>query len=132
MVILDELLLNHLSDKAAENQRLRINYNLHEDLEEPVQRLLNAMEPGTVLPIHRHPDTAETYVVLRGALKVLLYNDAKELTGTQELNPSKGVYGVNLPANQWHTIEVLEKGTVIFEIKQGPYRPFSGENIMTL
>jgi len=132
MLYLNEELLNDLTTKALENQRLRINYNLHESLEDPVQRLLNAMEPGTVLPVHRHIDTAETYLVLRGALKVMVYNSDGELLSEQELNPTKGLYGAHVPAGQWHTVEVLEKGTVIFEVKQGPYRPLSAEDILSL
>lgn len=132
MLYLNEELLNDLTTKALENQRLRINYNLHESLEDPVQRLLNAMEPGTVLPVHRHTDTAETYLVLRGALKVMVYNSDGELLSEQELNPTKGLYGAHVPAGQWHTVEVLEKGTVIFEVKQGPYRPLSAEDILSL
>lgn len=74
MLYINDELLNDLTEKACENQRLRINFNLHESLEHPVQRLLNAMEPGTILPVHRHVDTAETYIVVRGALKILVYS----------------------------------------------------------
>ncbi|OJX91727.1 MAG: mannose-6-phosphate isomerase [Paludibacter sp. 47-17] len=132
MILLDDELLNELTAQASVNQRLRINYNLHDSLEAPVQRLLNAMEPGTVLPVHRHIDTAETYLILRGRLKVLMYSDSGVLTSVHELNPLQGVYGINVPAGQWHTVEVLEKGTVIFEVKEGPYRPLSEEHILTV
>jgi cupin fold WbuC family metalloprotein len=132
MILLDNQLLDELSDKASKNERLRINFNLHETLDEPVQRLLNALEPGTLLPIHRHTDTAETYLVLRGSLKILMYSEAGELESTQELNPGKGIYGVQIPAGQWHTVEVLEKGTVIFEVKEGPYRPLTNDDIRLL
>lgn len=132
MIILNDQLLNELTQKAIANERLRINYNFHNDLNEPVQRLLNAMEPGTILPIHRHTDTAETYVVLRGSLNVLLYNDNGELISIELICPSAGIYGAHVPANQWHTVEVLEKGTVLFEVKEGPYRPLSGDDVMTL
>lgn len=132
MMYIDQEFLENLTEKACENQRLRINYNLHESLEAPVQRLFNAMEPGTVLPIHRHVDTAETYLVVRGALKVLVYAADGTLTEERELNPDKGNYGAHVPAGQWHTVEILEKGTVIFEVKQGPYRPLSEEDILSL
>lgn len=132
MMYIDHEFLDNLTEKACENQRLRINHNLHESLEDPVQRLFNAMEPGTVLPIHRHVDTAETYLVVRGALKVLVYAPDGTLTEERELNPAKGNYGAHVPAGQWHTVEILEKGTVIFEVKQGPYRPLSEEDILSL
>lgn len=132
MVVLDNELLDNLSTKATKNERLRINFNLHDSLDAPVQRLLNAMEPGTVLPVHRHVDTAETYILLRGKLKVLMYSASGELTSVQMLDPLQGVYGVNVPAGQWHTVEVLEEGTVIFEVKEGPYRPLTGEDVLAV
>lgn len=132
MVVLDNELLDNLSTKATENERLRINFNLHDSLDAPVQRLLNAMEPGTVLPVHRHVDTAETYILLRGKLKVLMYSASGELTSVQMLDPLQGVYGINVPAGQWHTVEVLEEGTVIFEVKEGPYRPLTGEDVLAV
>jgi cupin fold WbuC family metalloprotein len=99
-------------------------------LDDNVQRLLNAMEPGTIMPIHRHQNTAETYFVLRGSLRVILYNENKEITSETELNPLIGNYGVDIPAGQWHTIEVLESGTVIFEVKEGPYTPLESKDTM--
>jgi cupin fold WbuC family metalloprotein len=132
MIILNAELLDELTQKAIDNERLRINYNLHHQLDEPVQRLLNAMEPGTVLPVHRHRDTAETYIILRGTLNVLLYNDAGEHMATNRICPSEGVYGAHVPAGQWHTVEVLEQGTVLFEVKEGPYRPLEGIDVMNV
>jgi cupin fold WbuC family metalloprotein len=132
MIVLDNELLDNLSSQATGNERLRINFNLHDSLDAPVQRLLNAMEPGTVLPVHRHVDTAETYIVLRGKLKVLMYSSAGAITSVQELDPLQGVYGINVPAGQWHTVEVLEEGTVIFEVKEGPYRPLTGEDVLAV
>lgn len=112
------------------SERLRMNYNLHDSLEAKAQRLLNALEPGTLLPIHRHRHTAETYIVLRGAIKVLFYDDNKMLTDEFMVSPQEGSYGVHIPAGQWHTLEVLESGTVIFEVKDGPYAPLKPEDIM--
>lgn len=105
-----------------------MNYNFHEKPEAGAQRLLNALEPGTELPIHRHLHTAETYLVIRGKLRVLFYNDRKEMTESAELTPSANCYGIHIPAGQWHTLEVLESGTVIFEVKDGPYTPLTEEN----
>lgn len=132
MKIIDEHLLNIISEKATENNRLRKNFNLHESLDESVQRLLNALEPGTVLPVHRHKTTDETYIVLRGKLNVKIYNDQAELINVLVLDPLDGKYGVSISANEWHTIEVIEKGTVIFEVKTGPYQPLDEDDILII
>lgn len=128
--LIDNALLDSISRQAEESPRLRMNYNLHDSLDAKAQRLFNALEPGTVLPIHRHGHTSETYLVVRGHIKVMFYNDDREVTETYDLNPSNGNYGVHIPANQWHTLEVLESGTVIFEVKDGPYTPLSSSDIM--
>lgn len=127
MKLINNELLDTVSCQAKDNLRLRMNYNFHDRLDAKAQRLLNALEPGTVLPIHRHPHTAETYLLLRGKVRVLYYNDQKEETENVFLDPLGGNYGVHIPANQWHTLEVLESGSVIFEVKDGPYMPL-GEN----
>ena len=130
MKLITEELLNEVTAQAKANPRLRMNYNLHDSLEAPAQRLLNALEPGTVLPIHRHPHTAETYLLLRGRIRVMYYNDRKEETESVTLDPAKGSYGVHIPAGQWHTLEVQESGSVIFEVKDGPYRALGEENLL--
>jgi len=130
MKIIDDQLLNDISKQASESQRLRMNYNLHASLEDKVQRLLNAMEPGTELPVHRHRHTDETYILLRGKINVKVFNDKRELTEVIPLDVIEGRYGVSIPANQWHTVEVLEKGTVIFEIKEGPYCPLQSKDML--
>lgn len=130
LTIIDKTLYDNLTLAAAENERLRMNFNLHATLDDAVQRLLNALEPGTVLPIHRHKHTDETYFVLRGALNLLLYNNDKKLIETVELSAQTEKYGVVVPAGAWHTVEVLEKGTIIFEVKQGPYAPLDAEDIL--
>lgn len=129
-MIIDEKLLDQVTAEAQASPRLRMNYNFHETLDAPAQRLLNALEPGTVLPIHRHMHTAETYVVLRGRLNVDFYNEARQVTAHYELDPTKGAYGVNISRGQWHTIEVLCSGTVIFEVKDGPYMPLAPADIL--
>ena len=130
MQLIDNDLLNEVSRMAAESQRLRMNYNFHESLDSKAQRLLNALEPGTIVPIHRHQATAETYILLRGRLKVIFYNDDKSIIDEAEIDPAKGVYGIHIPKGQWHTIEVLEHGSVIFEVKDGPYAPLDSDNIL--
>ena len=127
-MIINEALLNEVADRAKASPRLRMNHNLHDSPEAKAQRLLNALEPGTVLHIHRHQHTAETYIMLRGAIRVFFYNDQKELTNTFVLDPKKKTYGIHIPKGQWHTLEVLESSTVIFEVKDGPYVPLSEED----
>lgn len=130
MILINKSFIDTVSKAASMSPRLRMNYNFHESLDSKSQRLLNALEPGTVMPIHRHPHTSETYVLLRGKLKVMFYNSNKEITESAVLEPAAGVYGVNIPAGQWHSLEVLEHGTVIFEAKDGPYMPLGGGDVM--
>jgi len=129
-MLIDDHLLDEVTERAKGSERLRMNYNLHDSLEAKAQRLLNALEPGTLLPIHRHRHTAETYIVLRGAIKVLFYDDTRMITSEFMVKPHEGSYGVHIPAGQWHTLEVLESGTVIFEVKDGPYAHLKPEDIM--
>ena len=130
MKILDKELLDTITAQAQESPRLRMNYNLHDSLEAKAQRLFNALEPGTVLPIHRHRHTAETYILVRGKMKVEYYNQNKELTDTEILDPAEGKYGLHVPAGQWHTVIPLESGTMVFEVKDGPYMPFQPEDVL--
>ena len=130
MQLIDKQLLDSVTAQAKESPRLRMNYNFHEQLDAPAQRLLNALEPGTVLPTHRHRYTAETYIVLDGSIHVMSYNDDKTIAESIVLDPKMGIFGLNIPAGTWHTLEVLSTGTVIFEIKDGPYTPLSEEDIL--
>ena len=130
MKIINKELLDEITRQAKESPRLRMNYNLHDNLDAKAQKLLNALEPGTILPIHRHPNTTETYLLLRGKLNVILYNDKKEVLETMHLDTANGNYGLDIPAGHWHSIEVLESGTVILEVKDGPYIPFQPEDIL--
>lgn len=130
MNIIDKNLLDEVTNKAISSPRLRMNHNFHESYDSKSQRLLNALEPGTELPIHRHRNTSETYILLRGKLKVFFYDENKVLMQEFYLDPLDGKYGVDIPVGQWHTIEVLESGTVIFEVKDGPYTPINNEDIL--
>jgi cupin fold WbuC family metalloprotein len=99
-----------------------MNYNFHNDLNDKCQRLLNAMEPGTVMPIHHHK-VDEVFIVLSGSLRVLTYDDNKNVVEDILLDYNSGNFGVQIPANTWHSVEIEEEGTVIFEVKEGPYIP---------
>lgn len=127
-MIIDKKLLDSVSVRAKECERLRMNYNFHESWESKAQILLNAMEPGTIIPIGRHMTTAETFVVLRGSLKIMFFDNNKNIIMEKIINPTTGVYGVNIPKGQWHQVEVLEANTIIFESREGPYAPLSEED----
>lgn len=130
-MIIDKHLLDDITAKATKSDRLRMNYNLHESLDAKAQRLLNALEPGTVLPIHRHRHTAETYILLRGRIDVIFYDDNATETIRYKLATAHENYGVQIPKGQWHTVYVHES-SVIFEVKDGPYTPLENCDILTL
>lgn len=118
--ILNKSLMDETSAKAKTSPRLRMNYNFHPELSDKVQRFINAMDSGTIVDIHHH-QVDEMIIVLRGSVKALLYDDDKNVIDECVLNPATGVYGVQLPASVWHTVECLEPDTILFEIKEGPF-----------
>lgn len=128
-MIIDDRTLDELSDRAAVSERLRMNLNLHDRLDANAQRLLNALQPGTVVPVHRHRHTAETYILLRGRIAVMFYDDLGAVYERHVLDPKNGIYGVQIPKGVWHTLEVAEP-SVIFEVKDGPYEPIRPEDMM--
>lgn len=130
MMIIDKSLLDSVTSGAKESNRLRMNYNFHDSLDAPCQRLLNALEPGTIVPIHRHQHTSETYILLRGKLRMMFYNDDKEIIEETILSSESTNYGIHIPAGVWHAMEVLASGTVIFETKDGPYMPIQECDIL--
>lgn len=127
--MIDNRLLDEITERAEASPRLRMNYNIHESLDSPCQRLINVLLPGSPLPVHRHRHTAETYILLRGKMFVVFYNSLGEQTDRFLLEPLEGNYGVNIPAGQWHTVEVIEP-SAIFEVKEGPYKPLDPEDIL--
>lgn len=131
-MIIDKDLLDQVSSQAKNSPRLRMNYNFHQSLDEKCHRFLNAVEPGTVVEIHRHPAKDETFVLLRGRVVVNTYNDDGTVKESVELCPSEGRYGVNIPKGVWHNIEAKETDSVFFECKEGPYTPHDLEGILHL
>lgn len=123
MEIIDEQLLDKVSAQAKESPRLRINYNFHQSLEDKCHRFLNAVESGTMVEIHRHPTKDESFVLLRGRVRVNTYNDDGSVRESVILDPHEGRYGVDIPKNVWHIVESLESGSVFFESKEGPFVP---------
>ena len=126
---IDQSFLDKLSAQAKANSRLRQSFDLRTTSEDNSQRMLNAMEPGTVMPIHRHRNTSETMVMVRGKLIERFYDDAGNLTDEFVMEPCGEYPMVQIDDGQWHSLEVLESGTVIFEAKDGKYMPLGDEDI---
>ena len=129
-MLIDDGVLDALTRRAQNSPRRRMNLNLHESLEDKCHRFLNAVEPGADIPIHRHPEKEESFVVLRGKIRITTYNDDGSIIEDLVLSPTEGRYGVNVEKNVWHTVEALEPNSVIFECKEGPYVPHEEEGIM--
>lgn len=126
-----QAILDELTERAKLSPRLRMNLDLRNSPDDKSQRMLNAIEPGSPLPIHRHQKTSETVVCLRGRLVWEFYDDLERMcTETIELSPNGPVVALNVPAGQWHTVMALESGSVILEMKDGPYEPQSDEDIL--
>lgn len=124
-------ILDELGAKAKESPRLRMHLDLRDSSEDVSQRMLNAIEPGSVLPVHRHKESSETMICLRGRLKVE-YIDEQERTCTETfiLEPNGVNVAVSIPMGMWHTVHALESGTCILEMKNGPYRPLSPDELL--
>ena len=150
-MVIDQQLLDGLTAQAKESPRLRMNLDLRNSDGDSSQRMLNAIEPGSVVPIHRHQKTSETVVVLRGRVVEEYYDDAGVLVESFVLgdchvadaprndvldfaprNDVPMVYALNIPAGQWHTLRALESGTVILEMKDGAYEPISSTDILSM
>ena len=132
MKLIDNQLLDAVSRQAKQSDRLRMNYNFHQSLEDKCHRFLNAVEPGTVVEIHRHSTKDESFVLLRGKVRVNSYNDDGTVIESVVLCPEDGFYGVDIPKNVWHNVECLESGSVFFECKEGPFVPHEEEGVLRL
>ena len=129
-MILNKKLMDDLSAQAKVNPRLRQALDLRTTPDDQSQRILNAVEPGTILPIHRHRGSTETIIVLRGKVVQHYYDDNGNKTASYELAPNSAQVGMSVPVGQWHALESLEEGSVIFESKDGTYQPLSAEDIL--
>lgn len=128
--IVSNKLLDELSLKAANSPRLRLNLNFHEDLADPINRMLNAFEPGTYIQPHKHenPDKREVFILLRGSLVVVIFDDSGNPVDFILLDRAKGNYAIEIPRGVWHNVVSLDSGTVVYEIKDGPYQQISDKN----
>lgn len=128
-----QVLLDKLTEEAKASPRLRMNYDLRNSAEDKSQRMLNAIEPGSPLPIHRHLKSSETVVCLRGRLVWEFYDELERIcTETVELTPNGPVVALNVPLGQWHTVRALESGSVILECKDGAYEPLQDCDVLSL
>lgn len=127
-MIIDTKILDELTDKAKTNFRLRQSLDLRNNPEDLSQRMLNALEPGTVMPKHRHKNSSETCVCIRGHFEEYFYDENGNLTDTIDMVPGGAV--LNIEKGQWHSLKCLESGTVLLEAKDGAYRPLDRDEIM--
>ncbi len=125
MIAINNELLFALSDEAASSKRKRKNYNFHKEPQARIQRMLNAMEPGTYVRPHKHedPDKLEVFFCIKGRIAVIEWTDQGEIIRIEILDPLLGNYGVEVPARTWHSLVSLEAGSVAWEVKDGPYDP---------
>jgi cupin fold WbuC family metalloprotein len=132
-MVINQVLLDSLSEQAKANPRLRQALDLRNSADDKSQRMLNAIEPGSVLPIHRHQKTSETVVCLRGRLVWEFYDELERIcTDYIELSPNGQVVALNVPAGQWHTVKALESGSVILECKEGAYEPLQDCDVLQM
>lgn len=128
-----QTLLDKLTEQAKASPRLRMNMDLRNSADDKSQRMLNAIEPGSPMPIHRHQKTSETVVCLRGKLVWEFYDELERIcTDYIELSPNGQVVALNIPAGQWHTVKALESGSVILECKEGAYEPLQDEDVLSI
>ncbi len=129
---IDNILLDSLTEQAKSSPRLRMNYDLRNSSADTSQRMLNAIEPESVVPVHRHKSTSETVVCLRGSLIEEFYDDRGVLVESVEVIAGGDCCALNIPAGLWHTLRSLESGTVILEVKDGGYVPIGEDDILKL
>ena len=129
MIITKEI-LDELVEKAKASSRLRCNLDLRNSSEDQSQRMLNALEPGTMMPIHRHKGSSETCVCVRGHFKEYFYDEKGHLEETIDMMP--GGIVLNIEKGQWHSLKCLESGTILLEAKDGAYRPLDDDEIMEI
>ena len=127
-MIIDNKLLEDLTRQAKSSPRLRMNFDMRNTPDDKSQRMLNAIEPGTVMPIHRHMGSSETCLCVRGHFVEYFYDEKGNVTDTFDMLP--GGLIINVPIGQWHSLKSLESGTVLFECKDGKYEPRRAEDIL--
>lgn len=130
IMIITQQILDELSAKARASERLRMNMYLRNGPEDLSQRMLNALEPGTVMPIHRHRDSSETVVIVRGKIQWVFYDENGNETERIVLDADGDPRMLNVEKDRWHSLVCLESGSVLYESKDGPYHPLDEDEIM--
>lgn len=130
LIQITEKELSNLRKKADSSQRKRMNYNFHEQPNDPIQRMLNALNRGTYLQPHRHkePDKREAFIILTGRIAVIEFDDEGNIMGHIILDHKLRNYGTEIPVGTWHSLIALEDGSVVYEVKDGPYSPINDKN----
>ena len=131
-MIIDDKILDNLIGQAKVNPRMRQNMDMRNSSEDLSQRMLNALEPGTVMPIHRHHGSSETVVILKGKIRWIFYDDNGVETERVVLDADGEPRMLNVEKDRWHSLECLESGSVLFECKDGPYHPLVEDEIMVM
>ena len=132
-MIITQTILDDLTRQAQKSPRLRMNLDLRNSVNDKSQRMLNAIEPGSVMPIHRHQSTSETVVCLRGRVVEEYYDELEHIcTDSIVLTPNGSNIAVNIPAGQWHSIRAVETGSVVLSIKDGKYEPLSEADVLSV
>ena len=131
MKIIDDSLLSQVAAEAKASPRLRKNYNFHQSLDDKCHRFLNAMEPGTQIPVHHHPTKDETVVLLKGKVRVTTYNDDGEVVESCIICRENGTYGADIPKHVWHGLECVEP-SVLLECKEGPFVEHEADGILEI
>ena len=131
-MIIDKAILDNLTEQAKANPRLRQAMDLRNSPEDGSQRMLNALEPGTIMPIHRHHASTETVVILLGKIKWLFYDNEGKETESVTLDANGELRMLNVEKDRWHSLVCLESGSVLYESKDGPYYPLEEDETMNI
>ena len=129
-MVIDNKILDELSAQAKVNPRLRQSMDLRNSPEDQSQRMLNALEPGTVMPIHRHQKTSESVVILRGKIEWIFYDNDGNETERVTLDANGESRMLNVERARWHSLVCLESGSVLYESKDGAYHPLTSDEVM--
>lgn len=130
--IINEQLFEKVTRRAQNSPRLRMNYNFHQSIEEKRHRMLNAVEPGTVMPIHRHLASSETVALLRGKIHWYFYDDNGKVDEEVVLDANGDLRCINVEKGRWHSLECLESGSVLLESKDGAYQPLTQDELLEM
>lgn len=132
-MVINQTLLNQLTEQAKASPRLRMNYDLRNSEDDGSQRMLNAIEPGSVMPIHRHQRTSETVVCLRGKVVEEYFDELERIcTDSIVLSPNGPNVAINIPVGQWHRLRAVESGSVVLSVKNGKYEPMTEADILSI